>query len=329
MGFLLSFLLGFLPMLVFAAIIYWLDRYEKEPGLLLGGVFLWGAFVAAGAALLINTLLGTGIYLFTRSETTANFATGALIAPLVEETLKGLAVLVVFLLARSEFDSFLDGVIYAAIAALGFAATENVYYIYEYGYKGGGFAGVFGIAGVRIFLVGWQHPFYTAFFGIGLAAARLSRKPDVRWLAPLAGFALAVILHSVHNLIGSLIQNEAGLAAGALFDWSGWTMMLLFILWAIARERAWIVEQMQEEVSLGIISAEQYLSSCSSWRRSRACLRSLFSGGFFATRRFYQVCSELAYKKHQLRLMGEEGGNSRIIAQLRQELTQLRGSAQT
>ena len=48
-----------------------------------------------------------------------------MIAPIIEESLKGLAVLLVFLLFRKEFDSILDGIVYAAITALGFAATEN------------------------------------------------------------------------------------------------------------------------------------------------------------------------------------------------------------
>ena len=134
MGLIVSGLIGFASSLLFAYILYWLDRYEKEPLLLLGGVFLWGAVVAAGSAFLINTILGVGIYVFTGSFAT-DLATGSLVAPLVEETLKGLAVLGVFLVFRNEFDSVLDGIIYAGVAALGFAATENTYYIYTYGFQ--------------------------------------------------------------------------------------------------------------------------------------------------------------------------------------------------
>ncbi len=176
MGFLLSLFLGLLPMLVFAWVIYWLDRYEKEPLLLLGGVFLWGAIGAATAAFVVNTIFGVGVYLFTSSEAATDLATGTLIAPVVEETLKGLAVLTVFLLARSEFDSYMDGIVYAGIVALGFAASENVYYIYSHGFLEGSYGGLLWVAFVRIFLVGWQHPFYTAFFGIGLALSRMNRS---------------------------------------------------------------------------------------------------------------------------------------------------------
>jgi protease PrsW len=49
MPFLVSLFFGFVPMFLFAGFIYWLDRYEKEPRLLLGAVFFWGAVIAAGA----------------------------------------------------------------------------------------------------------------------------------------------------------------------------------------------------------------------------------------------------------------------------------------
>jgi RsiW-degrading membrane proteinase PrsW (M82 family) len=318
-----------MPMLIFAWIIYWLDRYEKEPGLLLGVVFVWGALIAAGVAFFVNSILGAGVYLVTQSEATANLATGTLIAPVVEEALKGIAVLVVFLLARREFDSLLDGVIYAAIVALGFAATENTYYIYEYGFKPASYAGLVWIAFVRIFLVGWQHPFYTAFLGIGLAVSRLSKDNAIRLLAPLGGFAAAVILHSSHNTLGSLLQDQIGLAVEAIFDWSGWSLMFLFILWAITRERLWIVKHLREEITLGTITVAQYRAACSTWGRSRARWKALTQGNFGTTSRFYQVCSELAYKKQQLLSLGEEGGNSQVIETLREELGGLSSKAQT
>ena len=40
---------------------------------------------------------------------------------------------------------------------------------------------------VRVILVGWQHPFYTAFIGIGLAISRLSRNTSIKIIAPIIG----------------------------------------------------------------------------------------------------------------------------------------------
>ena len=84
-------------MLLFAYVVYWVDRYEKEPIALLGGVFLWGAIIAAGAAFIVNSFLGLGIYMFTGSQAFTELSTASVFAPIIEETLKGMACLFVFL----------------------------------------------------------------------------------------------------------------------------------------------------------------------------------------------------------------------------------------
>ena len=269
-GILLAVLLGFIPMFLFAAIIYWLDRYEKEPVILLGAVFLWGAIFAAGTAFLLNTILGLGVYLFTGSEAATKLTTASLFAPIVEESLKGFAVLIVFLAFRSEFDSIMDGIVYAAITALGFAATENVYYLFHYGYAENGINGLLYLSFVRIILVGWQHPFFTAFIGIGLAVARLSPRKSVMLVAPIIGWMLAVFTHAFHNTIASSVRTVGGLFFSTFVDWSGWFLMLIFIIWALSREQRWLVNQLREEVSLGTISLAQYCTACSAWAQSGA-----------------------------------------------------------
>ena len=125
MAFLVSLFFGFVPMFLYSAFVYWVDRYEKEPKALLGAAFFWGVVIAAGGAFIINTLFGVGIYIFTNSEAAADFGTTSIVAPFVEEILKGMAVGIVFLMFRKEFDSVLDGIIYGGIVGLGFAATEN------------------------------------------------------------------------------------------------------------------------------------------------------------------------------------------------------------
>jgi RsiW-degrading membrane proteinase PrsW (M82 family) len=323
MGFFLSFVFGFLPMLLYAGLVYWLDRFEKEPKALLGGVFTWGAIVAAGGAFFINTVLGVGIYLFSRSETVTELTTHVFIAPFVEETLKGVAVLVVFLIFMPEFDSILDGIIYSAVTALGFAATENVYYIYRLGFVEAQYEGLLAMAFIRTILVGWQHPFYTAFTGIGLAITRMNRNTRIKIAAPLAGWCLAISLHSLHNILASLLSGIPGLIIGAMADWTGWIFMLAVAVLALRNEQMNIAVQLKEEVTLGTISAAQYQIACSTLAQSRAGISAMLSGSYQDTRRFYQTAAELAHKKRQLNQMGEENGNSQIIKQLRQDLADL------
>ena len=323
MGLIVSGLIGFGSALLFAYILYWLDRYEKEPVLLLGGVFLWGAVVAAGSAFLINTTLGLGIYAFTGSSTATDIATGSFIAPLVEETLKGLAVLGVFLVFRREFDSVLDGIIYAGVAALGFAATENTYYIYTYGFQQNGWSGLFSLSLIRVVLVGWQHPFYTAFFGIGLALARLNRSWFIRIFAPIAGLGLAMFTHAFHNTVSAVLNGGAGMLVGVIFDWTGWLIMFAFILWVTLREGQNLKKYLAAELQAGTISPAQFHTASSAWRQMFARLAALFTGRYSKTVRFYQVCGEYALKRKQYDSLGDEGGNLAILQKLRAELISL------
>jgi protease PrsW len=324
-----SLIFGFVPMFFFAFFIYWLDRYEKEPKALLTTVFFWGVIVAAGGAFIINTVLGFGVYLFTGSEAATEWTSGSLIAPVVEESLKGLAVLIVFFIFRREFDSILDGIIYAAIAALGFAATENTYYIYSYGYQESGWSGFWVLVFVRVILVGLQHPFYTAFIGIGLAIARLDKKVIIMLFAPFLGWCLAVFTHAFHNTLLTVVPGLGGLAVGALFDWSGWMAMAGFAAWALWHETAYLKKHLSEEVTLGTISFPQYQTAISTLGQTLAATNALFSRKYTATVNFYQLCGELAHKKEQVLIVGDEAGNRVTIQTLRTELRRLSPDAQT
>jgi protease PrsW len=317
MALLASLFFGFVPMFFFAALVYWLDRYEKEPKILLGVTFFWGVVIAAGGAFIINTAFGVGIYAFTGSEAAAEFGTTSIIAPIVEEFLKGLAVAIVFFTFYKEFDSILDGIIYAGIAALGFAATENTLYIYRNGYLDGGWGGLLLLAFIRVVIVGWQHPFYTAFTGIGFAVSRTNKNWLIKFIAPLVGYGVAVTTHAFHNTFGGMIGGLGGLAAGTFVDWIGWTIMLGFIVWMINNERNIVKNQLRSEVMSGLISQAQYQKALSPWTVTTAGM----SGR--ATARFYQVCGELSHKKEQLTKQGDEGGNAAIIAKLRAELATL------
>jgi len=313
MALLTAIFLSFASAFLMVLFVNWLDRYEKEPLLLMLAAFLWGVVIAAGGAYVINTVLGLGVYVFTGDETLTDITTISLIAPFVEESLKGLAVLIVFFLFRREFDSILDGILYAAMVALGFAATENAIYIIR-GYDANGWMGLVQLAWIRLVVVAWQHPFYTAFTGIGLAVARLNRSLLVKIIAIPVGFSLAVFAHALHNGMAVFLPD----ILGRLTDWLGWFMMGGFIVWLIVHERNLMKKHLAEEVTSGLLTPGQYQSALSPFTMSFA----IFSG--LATHRFYQTCGELAHKKEQLAKVGEESGNSAIIASLRAQLASLR-----
>jgi protease PrsW len=317
-----AFFFGFVPMFVFAAFVNWLDRYEKEPKLLLGAAFVWGVVIAGGGAFILNTAFGIGIYAITGSESLADVGTTSIVAPIIEEALKGLAVLIVFLMFHDEFDSVLDGIVYGAITAMGFAAIENVLYIYRNGFQDAGWSGFWTLVFIRVFLVSWMHPFFTAFTGIGLAVARLSRNLLVKIIAIPGGYTVAVMAHAFHNTFSSVIGGNGGFYLGIFADYIGYAFMLGFIIWIISRERNILKKQLVEEVNNGLLTPKQY-NSAISFFQTNVHLAALSSGTFRATSRFYQACGELAHKKEQLAKLGNEDGNMKTIERLRAELVRL------
>lgn len=320
MALLVSLLAGLLPMLFYAWLLYHLDRYEKEPFALLAGVFFWGALFAAGSAFLINSTVNVGLNILLQSESASFFTLATLVAPPVEETVKGMAVLGIYLLFRSEFDSRLDGILYAAVTALGFAAAENAYYLHHFGFQSAGWSGFLKVFAVRVLLVGWQHPFYTAFFGLGLAAARSSRSWTLRWIAPLMGWWAAVILHMVHNLFSGLIESAAGVLLASLWDWIGYLGLFIYILLLIDREQDWIQEYLPEEVELGTFTKSQYTSMSSLSRQIASLWKARRHGAWRETRRFFQLAGELSHKKRQLIREIAMPESDQIIQNLRAQL---------
>ena len=316
--------LAFIPALLYAWVTYWMDRYEKEPRLLLGATFFWGAIVAAGGAFILNTIFGIALYAFTADPLLTDFATGAFSAPLVEEALKGFAVLLIFLIFRHEFDSILDGIVYAAITALGFAATENVLYMMQYGFAEGGWDGMWSIWFLRVVLGAWNHATYTAFTGIGLAAARLNRRPVAKLLLPIGGFAMALFTHFLHNAMASFAYSDGGIIMLFVVDWLGWLVIFGIMTWAVRREKIWIQFHLKQEVQAGLISPKQYEIVLSPFRRNLASL------GSRTTRKFYQHCTELAYKKQQIAKTGNIKGNTmQNVQDLRTKIAQLAPKANT
>jgi len=307
------------PVLLYVGLIYWVDRYEKEPWWLLSVAFLWGAVPSALLALMFNTLLSAPFY-YLLSENAADLAPGALIAPIVEEVTKAIVLLLILLWQRHEFDSPLDGIIYGAMVGMGFAMVENVlYYVSAFGDNGAqGWNTVVLMRGV---IFGLNHALYTAFTGLGIAIARNSRAGWVRVLAPLLGLAAAITLHAFHN-IAMFSGTALTFFAGLTFDWGGVLLTLAIIVLALMQERRWMKEYLAEEVGLGTLSAEEYGLVSSAARRNRHRLRLLYRQGvraYWRSGRRFHACSELAYRKRHHALFADED-SAAAVRQLRQSL---------
>jgi len=321
LGILAAIVFAFVPAFFFAWFINWLDRYEKEPKLLLIATFLWGAIVAVVGAIIVSLIMDMGFMMVLGDEGLADLAGGSITAPLVEESWKGLAVLIVFLLFRKEFDSILDGIVYGAIVGLGFAATENVLYFFGQ-FQEGGWGAFFTNFFLRIGIFAWGHPSYTALTGIGFAVARTNRNTLVKLIAPVVGLGLAMFAHSFHNTAVTFVSGLGGLVLTVLVEWAGLFVMLGFTIWMIRHEQGLLKKHLREEVAKGLLSRAQY-NTAHSFFQFGARMAALSSGTLGSTARFYQVCGELAHKKEQLEKFGDEKGNMRIIQNLRAEMQRL------
>jgi len=321
MALLVAIPLAFIPAFFFSWFIYWLDRYEKEPRWLLLMTFIWGGVVAIIGALIVSLIFNVGFYAVLQDETLVDIAGGSITAPVVEEFWKGLAVLLVFLLFRKEFDSVLDGIIYGGIAGLGFAATENVLYFMGQ-YADGGWGAMFANFALRVGVFAWGHPFYTAFTGIGFAVSRTSRNTLVKIIAPFVGYGLAMLAHTFHNTSLVFVSGLGGLALVILLEWFGWFIFLGFIIWMIRHEQGLLKKHLREEVASGLISEAQYRTAVSFFQFG-ARMAAMSSGAYRATDHFYQYLGELAHKKEQLAKFGDERGNTVIIEKLRGNIASL------
>ncbi len=318
----LAIIFGIVPMLVYAGFLWWLDRWEKEPLPLLAAAFLWGFIPSALFALIAQLILDIPTSaLFYYNEVAYSLVSASIIAPITEEAIKGFAVLLIFIFFSREFDSLLDGILYGSLAGFGFAAIENILYFVSFGSD---LASLGCLVFMRAFLFGLNHAFFTSLTGLGFAAARYQKNILLKILFPLLGLAGAMFAHGLHN--GLVTFGIIGLPFAVLADWFGVLGVFVVALVSLYHEAGWIKKYLAEEVQLGNITAAQAAVAGSFTGRIGTRFTALTDGGvekWWRSGRFYQQCAELAYKKHQLVRMGDEGGNRAIIEKLRGEVRQL------
>ena len=314
--FLASVFLGIVPMAVYALIVWRLDRWEKEPFPLLLAAFLWGALPSVLFALISQFLLGAvpGGEGSPEASLMSELYGASIVAPFTEELVKGFGVLLIFLFFRHEIDSVLDGLIYGSMVGFGFSAVENILY-----FSGQPDAGslVF-LFVLRAFIFGMLHALFTGLFGVGLALGYFSRSPIGKWLWPVAGLALGMATHSVHNYFATLggahlLYAIAGVSCGVI--WFGVTAAV-----CLYHENRWIRLHLSEEVDRGVLFAEQALDAADFWKRSHL---SGLQGGFSRAWKRHALLHEatkLAYLKQKAARLGLSPALSTGIESLRERV---------
>jgi RsiW-degrading membrane proteinase PrsW (M82 family) len=290
----------------YTGLVLLLDRHEKEPGWLLLGALLWGGVVATFFSLIFNSI-GSAILVALFGPRLGEQLTPPLVAPVVEETSKGLAVLLIFLLWRREFTNTVDGLVYGALAGLGFAATENILYFARFVREGGAAGLALGFV-IRAILGGLSHSVYTACTGAGLGYAREARGA-ARFLAPVLGYFCAMFLHFLWNFSATFAVPAVARSAGAAallvlpvmsFFIEGIPLLLLVVIayFTWKREVAAIREGLAEEVQAGTVPAEEVELLTRPRERSRRLWQVLTSkgpGAWNLLRQLYDAEVDLAF----------------------------------
>ncbi|BCJ43771.1 hypothetical protein GCM10010168_39200 [Actinoplanes ianthinogenes] len=237
--------LAALALFALLAVPFWLfvqelDFLEREPTGLLVVAFAWGGLVATSVSIPGSTALENLIAKLGSPGLAADWG-AALAGPTVEEIAKTLGVIAIVLIARSQVNSVLDGVVYGALVGLGFQIVEDVVFA----------IGAVALAGqgdavqpvittflIRGFLAGvWSHTLFGALAGAGIGYLVVATDRGWPRRITMAGLALfgAWASHVLWN--SPLFRDGLGngpVALLAVLVLKGLPPLLL-ILWLVRR----------------------------------------------------------------------------------------------
>lgn len=181
-----------LPAIVLLRYIYRHDHIEKEPPALLIRLLL-GGVLSAFAAILLETVGMWILPMFAAEDSVLYHVLLAFLVVAVSEEGAKLFFLKKYSWNQPHFNYMFDGIVYAVFVSLGFAAFENVKYVFDYGLS---------VAFTRAFLAVPAHMAFAVFMGIFYGRARCcaSRRRGTAAKSNLAaGFISAVLLHGFYD----------------------------------------------------------------------------------------------------------------------------------
>lgn len=311
------------------ALVYALDLFEREPFGLAATALLWGACAATLLAIQANEATAS-LLAKTVGQSFAEDWSAAMSAPFTEEIAKAAGILLLLIVARSEFDSPIDGLVYGALVGLGFQIAEDyIYFIFAVAESGGALSAGLVILAFRLIVFGvWSHAAYTGLAGLGIAyaATRPDRPRSTRLAVALGLFALAVTMHFLRNapwLPRFLPESLLGLISHSILaGLPGFALLVVLFLHARRRESRWVESVLAPEVPRGVLTDDEIAALCSYLgrrRRRRAARATYGSRAGRATRKLQREQVELA-----LELTRTRGADSARVAECRATIRDLR-----
>lgn len=185
--------LALIPVIVLVVFLLAVDRHDREPMRLLGKVFLFG--MLSSIPILVIELILVRFNVFT--GILGIIFQSFIVAGLTEEYMKRMVVMKTAY-RHPAFNEKMDGIIYCAFAALGFAAVENVMYLFSY------FQDSPSVALYRAIFSVPGHMLFAITMGYYLALSKYAESPGLSRKFYSRSLIYPVLLHGTFNTILSL-----------------------------------------------------------------------------------------------------------------------------
>jgi RsiW-degrading membrane proteinase PrsW (M82 family) len=290
-----------------------MDRNEKEPWRLVLVAAAWGAIVATSLVVWAETVweISAQQSLVPGPGLDASLA---FMAGIIEELAKGVAVVLLYLIMRDDFDDVVDGIVYGAAVGLGFNFMESVSYmtnLYSIFSPEGYGATAAGVQwyGRQVLGLFFGHATYTAFIGAGLGIARQLPRVRQKILAIASGFLIAIAGHfswdawaqffPIQNTLFGLVEIHLRtlIMTGPFV-----AALLALLLFGIRYEGQNMLQQMRNEAATGAgaILPDEVPVLVSPWRRLRQRLQAMNRSGlagYFRVSRLQTAQLDLAMER--------------------------------
>ena len=286
-------ILCIVPLAIVVSVLLFIDRFEPEPLGMKLAALAWGGGVSIFFGIMGNEYVQYSVTEQTGDEVQGMIFSVVVGAPVVEELLKGLGVLVIVWARRTHISSAIDGLVYAGFAACGFLVVEDFTYFVRAVLTEGDLGQMFF---QRVVMGVFGHVMYTSCMGwaTGWAVTR-ARSAAAGCGAVALGWFTGMLLHATWN-------GTAVLSGGddELFDtFYIFIHVPLFLLWflfialAMKRERRDAAAGLMPYVAQGWIVPSEIQMVCDP-RSRRAALAWASNGGPLAKKAMKQFMYALA-----------------------------------
>ncbi|NLB46612.1 MAG: PrsW family intramembrane metalloprotease [Microbacteriaceae bacterium] len=184
-----AILLALVQITLFVLVVRAMPRFRRQSRSLRVAALLWGLVIAPVVAINANT--GTGdLY----GSLGLNSLEASLSAPVNEDLVRLLGVLLVLSLAQTKPLTVMDGAIYGFIVGAGFEIIENLLYAL----RGDDFAATISVGITRLSVGFGLHALWTTVAGAALAYCLMRRQQGLpgRWWVLVPAIALPMLLHA-------------------------------------------------------------------------------------------------------------------------------------